>query len=132
MRAIVVLILGLALMLGAPTVNAAPSPYLESQLSNPDCQQLVSTVNWKHHPTATVEHIFAHPKAGGGIGIDFILNEPVGGKRGIKRKGTSEVVYDRLVETGEEWVMSVRLKDQDGVRFASTTSPVITIEDCEP
>jgi len=125
---VLALALGLALMFGGQAVHAKPAPFLEAELTYPDCHHLVSSVRWSHPTVAhTVEHIFAHPLAGGGISIDFIVNEPV---VRVKNRGTSEVMYHRLVNTGEEWLMAVRLKDENGVRFFSASSPVITIGPC--
>jgi len=117
-------------ILSTRETHAAPAPFLEVELTYPDCHHRTSSVRWNHPTLAyTIEHIF-QVKINETWFIESITNEPVGGR--IKSRGTSEVTRHQRIRTDQEFRMVVRLKDENGTRFFSTggVSPPITIGPC--
>jgi len=113
------------------TDAAKPEPFLEVELTYPDCHHRTSSVRWNHPTlTHTVEHIFQVKNTSGVWAIGDIINEPVGGR--IRSRGTSEVTRHQRIRTGQEFRMLIRLKDENGTRFFSTggVSPPVTIGPC--
>jgi len=113
-------------MLSTRETNAAPSPFLEVELTYPDCHHRTSSVRWNHPTLAyTIEHIF-QVKINGTWFIESITDEPVGGR--IKNRGTSEVTRHQRIRPDQEFRMVIRLKDENGTRFFSTggvSTPII-------
>jgi len=113
------------------TDAAKPEPFLEVELTYPDCHHRTSSVRWNHPTlTHTVEHIFQVKTTSGVWAIESITREPVGGR--IKNRGTSAVTRHQRIRPDQEFRMVIRLIDESGDRFFSTggVSSPITIGPC--